>query len=319
MCLNILNLEPLYFSQEAKQTLQARYSYSEASWGEVLQENFTSTADIIIVRFKRRIDTVVLKKFPDLKIIFTATTGTDHIDVAQCNARNIIIWCLKPFTDFLRTIPSTAEHTFALMLALVRNVPKAHHAVAAGAWNRDLFFGSQLKNKTLGIVGLGRTGTLVAKFAATFGMRVVYYDPFVNGTEQYERVNDLNKLLKVSDIVTLHVHLNKNTEFLLNSNNCTHFKQGAYLINTSRGRIVDERLMVELLEAGVLKGIASDVISNEHGFLSDSALYQGLKSGLNIILTPHIGGATIDALNDCESFLAKQLVYYIDTNMKEVA
>lgn len=309
----------MYFSGEARTTLQSRHNYAEASWGDVLMNDFVSNADIIIVRFKQKVNGAVLKKFPQLKIIFTATTGTDHIDVSLCNARNIIIWCLKPFTDFLRTIPSTAEHTIALMLSLVRNVPKAHQSVLSGTWNRDLFFGSQLKNKTLGIIGLGRTGSLVAKFAAAFGMSVVYYDPYVNGTNQYQKVNKLNELLQQSDIVSLHVHLNKSTELLLNNNNCSYIKPGAYIINTSRGKIVDESLMVKLLEAGILKGMASDVISNEHGWLQDSALYQGAQRGLNIILTPHIGGATLDALHDCEFFLAKQLVHWVDSNMKEVA
>lgn len=308
MRLRIVNLEPLYFSEEAKDILKSELSYSEADWDDVMADDFKSRADIIIVRFKKKIDKNVLGRFPQLKIIFTATTGTDHIDIDYCEERKIKICCLKPHKDFLKTIPSTAEHTFGLILSLLRNIPKANASVSNGNWNRDLFFGSQLKNKNLGIIGLGRTGSLVAKYAAVFGMNVFFYDPFFKHGNDYCKAHTLKELLQQSDIITLHVHLDSTTKGMINSEIATYFKKGSWLINTSRGKIVDEDVVVELLESGVLKGIASDVISNEAGILEENALYKGLQRGLNIILTPHIGGATRDALNDCEVFLSRQLI-----------
>ena len=156
---------------------------------------------------------------------------------------------------------------------------------------------------------MGRTGSLLAKYATAFDMNICYYDPFVEG--QYKRINSLEELLSVSDIVSLHVHLDNTTENLVNSSNSTSFKNGAYLINTSRGGIVDEVVLVDLLERGILKGVATDVIKNELGSLAESPLHQAQVKGLNVIITPHIGGATHDALNMCEEFLSEKLVQHL--------
>ena len=144
---NVLNLEPAFFSVKAREILSRHFQYKEGNWKEILEANFIGNDNILIVRFKQKIDKSVIDKFPNLKLIFTATTGSDHIDTDYCQAKNITIWSLRPHKEFLKTIPSTAEHAFGLMLSIIRNIPMANQSVKEGNWNRDLFLENNLKIK----------------------------------------------------------------------------------------------------------------------------------------------------------------------------
>lgn len=308
--ITILNFEPDNFSPAAKQLLQQKAKYAEASWDDYSQSANISEASVIIVRFKKYLDAETLVSFPNLKIIVSATTGTDHIDVAYCNANSITILCLKPYQDFLKTIPSTAEHCFALLLSLLRNIPAAVNSVKAGEWKRELFWGYQLKDKKLGIVGLGRTGTLMAKYAAAFNMQVYYYDPYVTN-EAYTKTNSLAALVSACDIISLHVHFADDTRDLINASLSSYFNNKKYLLNTSRGKIVDEEFIYALLKEDKLAGIATDVLATELDNITASPLYQAMQQGYNVLITPHIGGATYDALHSCEEFICGKLLELI--------
>src|SRR5690606_22739642 len=130
---------------------------------------------------------------------------------------------------FLKTIPSTAEHTWGLLLSLVRHIPAANEHVKTGSWKRDLFRGSQLKGKTLGIIGFGRTGRKVAEYARAFDMRVIFYDPYITSGAA-EQIGTLDLLMEQSDILTFHVHLNDETTYMLNDKNVPHLKKSVYLL-----------------------------------------------------------------------------------------
>jgi len=307
--ITILNFEPDNFSTTAKEMLQQQALYAEASWDDFENSPLVAQASVIIVRFKKFLGADVLQKFTNLSFIVSATTGTDHIDAAWCNGNNITIVCLKPYPEFLKTIPSTAEHCFALLLSLLRNIPAAVNSVKAGHWQRQLFLGYQLKSKRLGIVGMGRTGTFMAKYAAAFDMQVYYYDPYVTvENNDYIKLESLAELVRVADITSLHVHLADDTFHLINHGLHAYFSNTKYLLNTSRGKIVDEEFVYALLKENKLAGVASDVIETELTDITGSHLYRAMTEGENVLLTPHIGGATYDALHSCEEFISSRLL-----------
>jgi D-3-phosphoglycerate dehydrogenase len=187
---------------------------------------------------------------------------------------------------------STAEHTFALMLSLVRHIAAAHHSVAAGEWNRKAFRGTELCGKTLGIVGLGRVGTEVARRAMTFSMTVLATDPIADEGKAEElgvQLVDLEELLSSSDIVTVHVPLDDSTRKMIAGKQIDQMKHGAYLINCARGGVIDEEMVADACRNGKLAGVAIDVYSSE------PPAGNPLLTLPNVVLTPHIGGATWEA------------------------
>lgn len=300
----VLNAEPSGYSQKAIASWKQKgFEYREAYWADIENKSYEGVS-ILIVRLGKKIDRITLEKFPDLTHLISATTGLDHIDQEVLKTRNIKLISLRGHNDFLQTIPSTAEHTWALLLALIRNIPAANEDVKAGNWQRDNHRGYQLKGKVLGIIGLGRTGKKVAAYANAFEMVVQYFDPFVDDTD-FVKVQSLQQLLSSSDIISIHVHLDDQTEKLIGPTNTNSIKRGSLLLNTSRGKVVDETEVVKLLINGILSGVATDVLSTELEDIKDSPLWQAQKK-YNIIITPHIAGATYDAMWACEEFLADQ-------------
>jgi len=186
---------------------------------------------------------------------------------------------------------------------LARMIPAADLHVSKGFWQRDLFKGHQLKDKTIGIIGLGRTGRRVAHYAEAFDMVIYFYDPYVTD-DKYRRITELEELLSISDFITIHVHLNHSTRHLINERNIEAIKKGAYLINTSRGEVLDDKAVTRALIDGKLGGIAVDVLAKELDHIQEDTLWQLKSKCQNIIITPHIGGATLEAMKLCEEYLA---------------
>lgn len=299
----VLNTETIGYSPQAIKAWEDKgYTYLPTSWQQIDKTQSFPGVTVLIVRLQRRIDEQVLSKFPDLQTVVSATTGHDHLSLKAISNRKIRLVSLRGHDDFLRTIPSTPELCFGLLISLVRNIPAASESVRKGKWNRDEFRGYQLKGKTLGIIGLGRTGRMMAGFGTGFGMKVAYYDPFVND-KRYDKADDLVSLLRISDIVSLHVHLDAGTTHLLNGDNIRYIKQGGFLINTSRGGVWNEEAIVEQLKNKHIAGVATDVLSGELNGIKASPLWQAQQEGYNILITPHIGGATFDAMWACEEFI----------------
>lgn len=312
----ILNAEPDHYSPVARELLQAM--------GEVWDKRPLTRpqllaqlphAHILITRLAHHIDAEIIQAGRQLQAIVTATTGLDHIDLTAAAAQGVVVLSLRGEETFLRTIPATAEHTWALLLALIRHIPAAAAAVQQGQWNRDPFRGRDLLGKRLGIIGLGRIGQMVARYAHAFGLHVQAYDPYLaQWPAEVERHPHLQTLLATSDIITLHVPLTPATTHLISHDQLALLPAGALLINTSRGAIVDEAALLTALQANHLGGAALDVLAAEvSGNISrHHPLIQYAQTHPNLLITPHIGGATYDSMAMTEIFMAHKLRRFLE-------
>ena len=275
--------------------------------------------DILWVRLRHRIDANILANAPRLKIIVTATTGLNHIDLGETERLGINVLSLLGENDFLRDVRATAEHTVALILSLLRHVPHSFAHVRNGGWNRDLFRGSELHKKTVGVIGYGRLGRIVARYLKAFESRVLVTDPAMAADlSQYDvTVAPLRRLLNESDIVTLHVNLSDKTQKFFGRAEFQTMKQGAWLVNTSRGELVDENAFLDALRSGWLAGAAVDVLCNECSEgMKNHPLVVYAREHDNLIITPHVGGATLESMDKTECFLADRLLALIKVDNK---
>lgn len=263
----------------------------------------------------------LFSRAPQLKVIATNTTGVPHIDTAAADARGIKVFSLKDETAFLSTITPTAELTFGLIIAITRNMIPAHASVLNGSWNRWQFGGTaMLSRMSLGIVGLGRLGKMVARYATTFGMQVMYHDPFIEHDPSwpYFRVDDLGTLLGGADIITVHIPMNDRNRHLFTRERFGRFRKGSYFINTARGEVVESHALAEALTSGHLAGAAVDVLDGEFepGFqerMSSHPLIQYTRSHANLLITPHIAGSTMDAWSLTQRHVIEQTINYFQT------
>lgn len=262
--------------------------------------------DALVVRLAHQIDAELLAYAPRLRAIVSPTTGLDHIDLEAAGRLGVTVLSLKGETDFLRSIPATAELTWGLLLALIRRIPHAFQSVLQSEWDRDAYKGHDLAGQALGIVGLGRIGERIARYGLAFGMRVLAYDPYRAGwVDGVERVESLPELLQQSSVLTLHVPLNEETRGMIGADELALLPQGALLVNTARGEVVDEAALLAALESGRLGGAALDVISGERSGGSPD-LVQYARRRENLLITPHIGGATVESMSATEVFMAKK-------------
>lgn len=308
--IRILNAEPQGYAREARSLL--------GEWG-ILVEKEMSRADllrelgdydVLIVRLAHHIDREVIEAGRRLKAIVSATTGLDHIDVEYAESQGIAVLSLRGETEFLRSINATAEHTWALLLCLLRWIVPASIAAGNGSWNRDAFRGHELNGKRLGIVGLGRIGEKVARYGQVFGMDVGAYDPTAaEWMDRVWRASSLPELLRWSEVLSLHVPLNSDTEGMIGVPELALLPPGAVLINTSRGELVDEGALVETLKSGRLAGAALDVVANERGEhrRQKSPLLAYARAHDNLLITPHVAGATYESMAKTELFMARKL------------
>ena len=232
-------------------------------------------------------------------LINTCSTGMNHIDVNYCNDNNITIYSLTKDMKLINNLPSTSELAFGLMLSLLRNIPECNNHVSKYYWDYTQFMGRQIKGLNIGIVGYGRLGKMMYKFCNAFGANVKIYDPYIR-KELSDRFllnnwcSSLEELFKFSDVVSLHVHVTDETKYMINKNLFGLAKKDLYIINTSRGEIVNEIDIIEGLKTGTLTGYGTDVIENEFDDLTKSPIIKAMNEGKNIIVTPHIGGMTIE-------------------------
>jgi len=266
--------------------------------------------DVLVLRLGLQVNTDVIDAAPNLKFVVTPTTGLDHIDLEAANLKGIQVLSLKGEREFLDQVPSTAEHTFALMMVLLRKIPSSFDAVKDYQWRRDVFRGHELDGKIIGLIGCGRLGTMMARYCLAFGMRVLVYDPYQeNLPEGIEQVETLKDLLSTSDIVSLHVHLNEETREMISEAEFGQMKPGSVLINTARGAVVNETALLQALEYKHLAGAAVDVVCDEHQIEIEKThpLIDFARRHDNIIITPHIGGATFEAVEKADLFVIDKL------------
>ena len=230
-----------------------------------------------------------------LKIISCATTGSDHISRDGLDQRGIPVRTLKEDPDVLRNITPAAELSFALLMALARKLPPALKHVTQGGWTREEFPGVMLRGKTLGLIGCGRIGGWMARYARAFDMDVIGYDPFLQTFPDTIRKATLAEVCAQSDFVSIHVHLSPETTGLVTKALIDSMKPGAFLINTSRGAIVDEKALLAALESGRLGGAGLDVLEGEPD-TANHPLVRYAQTHDNLLITPHVGGFSPDAV-----------------------
>ena len=229
-----------------------------------------------------------------LKVICTASTGTNHIDLAHARERGLLVLSLTEEREVIDRISSTAEHAFALMMACIRNIPAAWDSVKRGEWDYLPFVGRQLNALTVGVVGYGRLGKLFAGYCAAFGSRVLVCDPYKQVHDPRLEQVETNALLAESDIISLHVHVTPETTRMVDRDWLARTKPDVLLVNTSRGDVCDEDALIEFLTARPGARYATDVLANETQEKSESRLLEWARHSDQVLVTPHIGGMTAE-------------------------
>ena len=257
--------------------------------------------DGIVVRSATTVDADVIAAARNLKVIARAGIGLDNVDVPAATARGVIV-CNAPQSNVI----SAAEHTVALLLALVRRIPEAHESLRRGEWKRSALQGVELHGKTLGLLGLGRVGALVAQRCNAFGMRLLAYDPYVSAERAarmgVELVGTVPELCAVSDVLTVHLPKSADTIGIIGSDELRAMKPTARVVNTARGGIVDEDALYIALSEQWIAGAALDVFSTEP--MTDSKLF----TLDNIVVTPHLGASTTEAQDKAGTMVAEAVV-----------
>ncbi|WP_290870811.1 NAD(P)-dependent oxidoreductase [Flavobacterium sp.] len=265
--------------------------------------------DVIFIRLGYKMDREIIQKAKKLKYILTATTGLDHIDVAYFESIGGKVISLKGETEFLETIPSTAEHTWALLLSLLKKIPSSFHHVKDGEWDRNLFINTNLKDKKIGILGLGRVGKQVAKYAVAFNMEIGFFDTTPIKSE-FKKFETPKELFQWADILSIHIPYSIENKNFVNRELLSHTKNQSFIINTSRGGVWDEKEIATLIEKGKLKGAATDVLENELNVnsISSNKLVLLAQQNFNVIITPHIAGATKESMVMTEEFIVDKFL-----------
>jgi len=256
--------------------------------------------EALVVRSQTQVSAKVMEAGKKLQVIARAGVGVDNIDVGEATQRGIVV-VNAPTGNTI----SAAEHTIALMLSLARHIPQANAVLKSGVWRREDFMGTEVRNKTLGIVGLGRVGSEVARRASGLEMEVIAYDPFISvdyaSKLQLELVS-LEQLLGESDFITLHLPLTKSTRALIGAKQLALVKPTVRIINCARGGLIDEKALAKAVKEGRVAGAAIDVFTTEP--TTTSILFEDD----NIIVTPHLGASTTEAQAMAAKDIAEQII-----------
>ena len=261
----------------------------------------------LIVRSRTRVTAEVIGAASELRVIGRAGAGVDNIDLEAATQEGILVMNTPGGNSV-----SAAEHAFALLIALARKLSSADASVKAGEWNKAAFVGQELRGKTLGILGLGQIGSLLARRAQAFQMRVIAYDPFVGqgyANDLEVTLSDLPSVFEESDFLSLHLPLTDETRGMINRKTLSLMKPSAFLINAARGGLIAEDDLLDHLEESRLGGAALDVFENE------PRVNERLLRSDRVILTPHIAGSTIEAQEQVGYTIANQVVDYLQKDL----
>lgn len=299
--MKVLHLEPDQIPAAARQRLEAvaDVDYIACETQEALHAALHSGAyEALFVRLGLTFGRAEFERLPRLKVVVTPTTGLDHIDIKCATERGVEVLSLRGETALLEKISSTAELTWALLLAVVRKLPFAFNSVVDGRWQRWDFEGEELFDKTLGIVGLGRLGRMVARYGLAFGMRVLAHDSDPRVLQQAPgdvELVELDRLLAESDVVSLHLPLNSRTHGWFDASCFAKMKPGAYFVNTARGELTDEAALLNALKTR-LAGAGVDVMHGDSrwddGVPQNHPLVSYAREHGNLVISPHIGGCS---------------------------
>ena len=256
----------------------------------------------------------LLENVKSLKSLVSPATGINHLDLNYLNSRKILVIKLGDSKDQIQNVFATAELAWGLVIACARRMNLAVDSVKEENFDRTLFLGRELLARTLGVVGFGRLGRQVAKYGSAFGMNVVVYETDSaqhNEIAPFQKVDSLEELLNISDVVSVHIPFNDKNKNCIDAAMISKIKHGAIFINTSRGELVDEQALAMAVRSGQLFGVGVDVLSkeSEDGFsVSNSPLASAMRDGLNVIVTPHIGGWAHDAVATTRAFVVDEFL-----------
>ncbi len=261
--------------------------------------------DGLAIRSATKVNAKVLEAASKLRVVGRAGIGVDNIDLAAATKRNVLVMN-TPFGNSV----TTAEHTIAMLLALVRQVPHANTTTQAGQWLKNKYMGVEITGKTLGIIGCGNIGSIVADRAQGLKMSVVAYDPYLTG-ERAQALNvekvQMDELLKRADFITLHTPLTKQTKYALNKDTLAQMKPGIRIVNCARGGLIHEGDLKAAIESGHVAGVALDVFETEPA--KENPLF-GMEQ---VIATPHIGASTFEAQENVALQVAEQIAAFLNT------
>ena len=267
------------------------FLYEEASKSIVRELLLTHNIDTILCNPNQqtyKIDQELLEE-TNVTLINTCSTGMNHIDVDYCKKNNITIYSLTKDYELIKQLPSTSELAFGLMLSLLRKIPESKNHTLNYQWDYTQFVGRQIKDLKIGIIGYGRLGKIMDEYCKVFGAKTFIFDPYVDIPQ-----TPLEQMFQECDVISLHVHVTDETKYMISSELLGLVKKDLYIVNTSRGEIVNELDIVEALNTGNLTGYGADVIENEFDDLTQSPILKAMNGGHNIIVTPHTGGMTTE-------------------------
>ena len=311
---SLLVTTSLEFLPNIKETLSSNYScifMPLASRKEVLDifNDHAIEAWICSPTPKFILDKELLSNAKDLKIIVTPSTGSNHIIKKDCKELGIEVASLKG-TDFVNEIYASSEFAFTMILSVTRNLPKAYLGALGYKWREEenLYRSIEFNGKTLGLIGFGRIGSNVAKYASAMGMNIIAYDPHVPISSKYKEAVSSDEVLNNSDIILLAVHLDESTENLVDSSWVNKIKVGSVFVNICIGEIVDELALIEALETGKIRAAGVDVIRDElSANIKQSPLINYAKDHDNLIVTPHIAGLSVDSEGKAAMYAVNEL------------
>jgi len=292
--MNILCITPVKHLEGVAELLMTKGStffYEGGDKSEIRELLLMYNIDVIICNPNQQ-SYIIDKGLLDgtfVKIINSCSTGLNHIDIEYCESAGIKIQCHKNDYKLINELPSTAELALGLMMSLLRKIPTCQRHVSEYNWDYTQFMGRQVKDLKIGVVGYGRLGRMMHHYCEALGAELYIYDPY-----KPEGTNSLEEVFTKCDVVSLHVHVTNETKHMINEDLLKLSKKDLYIINTSRGEIVNEQDMVSALKLGNLAGYATDVVENEFGSLTSSPVIKAMNNGENIIVTPHVGGMTIE-------------------------
>ncbi len=257
-----------------------------------------------VVRSGTKATADMIKSAKQLRVICRAGVGVDNIDIPTATRKGILVMNTPDVNTF-----SAAEHTVAMMLALSRNIPMGHSTIMGGGWNRNAYVGTELRNKTLGVVGLGKIGREVIQRCRSFQMNILGFDPYVSQdsfNKEEVKVVELDQLTKEADFITLHVPLTDSTKNLFDYERLCAMKPTARIVNVARGGVIDEAGLAKALNENKIAGAAVDVFASEPVNKSNPLVH-----AKNIVLTPHLGASTKEAKEGASLAVCEQVRDYL--------
>lgn len=315
--MKVLHLESYNYSLEKLEFLENELQLFQKEFNtqvELMNHLSENQYNVIFTRLGLNLDANTLSTQKNLRFIVTPTTGLNHIDLDYSKKKSIEVISLKGEIEFLAKVKSTAEHTWALLLALVRNIPNAFQQVKNDIWERHNLMADELDQKTIGIIGYGRLGKIIARYAEAFEMNILVNDirDISNEVKTNEEIVNIDELLERSDIVCLMITYEKNNINFIDGTKMRKMKNNAIFINTSRGEMVDEVALIDALKNKEIALVATDVLKNDsvwNGKLEKvPKIIEYAKHNDNLIITPHMGGYGESSIRKTRDFITDKFL-----------